>query len=259
MKTDFLTLALMVFVLQGCIRVTITRSEKRAFTQQSIQLPNNIILTSCGEVNINNVDFFPSSFRIEAQGKVIYIDPLAFDDAMPADYIFITHAHPDHLSLPDIRNIVKKETLIICSKKTAKMLSDYTIKVVEPGDILTLGNIKCEAVAAYNIRPKFLWIEAHPKSAMNVGFILTINGARIYHAGDTDFIPEMDGIKDITAALVPIGGDRLTMDPEQAAALINSIKPLIAVPMHYVIGKNYASKFRQLVDKQIKVEIVDNG
>lgn len=151
---------------------------------------------------------------------------------------------------------MKKETVIICPKKAVKKLSGYTIKEVKPGDVLDLGNIKCEAVAAYNIKLSFLWIKTHPKSAMNVGYIFTINGVRIYHARDTDSIPEMEGIKDITVAMIPIGGDQLTMGTEQAAAAINAMKPLIAVPMHYKTRKNDKEKFKQLVDKGIQVRIM---
>ena len=70
----------------------------------------------------------------------------------------------------------------------------------------------------------------------NIGFILTLdNGIRIYHAGDTDYIPEMTEIKNIKLALIPIGGDNLTMNEEEAAMIVNQIKPEIAVPMHYEI------------------------
>lgn len=258
MKTSWLFLTIMALFIQGCIKITIISSEKRDPLPHSIQLPKNIILTSWGAVNINNVDFFPSSFRIEAQGKVIYIDPLVIEDTKPADYIFITHAHPDHLSLSDIEKIVQEETLVICPKKVINKLSGYKVKAVKPGDVLDFGNIKYEAIAAYNTRAKFLWIKAHPKSAMNVGYILTINGVRLYHAGDTDLIPEMKAIKNITVAMVPIGGDKLTMSPEQAAAAINTIKPQIVVPMHYELGKNYTETFKQLVDKNIQVEIMGN-
>lgn len=256
MKTSLLFLALMVLFLQGCIKITIVRSVKRDSVPKSIQLPHNIKLTSLGAVNVNKVDFFPAGFRIETQGKIIYIDPIVIDDAKPADYIFITHAHPDHLSLPDIEKIVQEKTLIICPKKVVNKLSGYRIKEVKPGDVFEIGNIKYEAVAAYNTRAKFLWIKAHPRSASNVGYILTINGVRLYHAGDTDLIPEMKEIKDITVAMVPIGGDKLTMNPEQAAAAINPMKPQIVVPMHYELGKNYPEKFKQLIDKDIKVEIM---
>ena len=80
MKISLLYLVLVVLFLQGCIKITITRSDKSDPISQSTQLPDNIILTSLGAVNINNVDFFPSRFRIEAQGKVIYIDHLVIDD-----------------------------------------------------------------------------------------------------------------------------------------------------------------------------------
>ena len=258
MKTSLLFLVILVIVLflQGCIKITIIRSDKRDSIPQSIQLPNNINLTSLGTVDINKVDFFPSGFRIETQGNVIYIDPLVIEDTKPADYIFITHAHPDHLSLPDIEKIVHEETLIICPKKAAKKLSGYKIKEIKPGDVLNLGDIKCESVEAYNIKSKFLWIKAHPKSSRNVGYILTINGVRIYHAGDTDFIPEMKVIKDITAAMIPIGGDKLTMNTEQAAMVINMIKPKTVIPMHYELGKNQVEKFKKLVDKSIQVIIM---
>jgi L-ascorbate metabolism protein UlaG (beta-lactamase superfamily) len=257
---------LILFVL-FCIFLTsctnIVRSEKRDSVPKSIQIAPNIILTSTGAINIdvtflvNHVDFFPSSFKIETQGKVIYIDPVVIDELLPADYIFITHAHDDHFSLSDINKILKKETLIICPKEVAKNLSGFRIKKVKPGDILNLGSVKFEAVAAYNIKSGFLGLTSHSKSDMNVGYILTINGVRIYHAGDTDFIPEMKELKDIAVAMVPIGGDNLTMDTKLATKLINTIKPLIAIPMHYKIGTRNTETFMQLVKTETKVVIME--
>ena len=220
----------------------------RNHLSKRIQLSPNFSLTACSD----DPDFIPSSFKIEAQGKSIYIDPYHINDTTPADYILITHAHPDHLSLPDISKIVKKETLIICPQMFVEKLSVYKIKKVKPGDALDLVDFKCEVVAAYN-----RWLPVHLKLFKFVGYILTLNGMRIYHAGDTDFIPEMKGIKNITIAMVPIGVGLLAMNPEQAAAAINAIKPLIAVPMHYKLGMNNAEKFKQFVDKDIKVEIME--
>ncbi|UCH62957.1 MAG: MBL fold metallo-hydrolase [Fidelibacterota bacterium] len=259
MKKSLLFFASIVLVLQDCALINVTRSDKRAHVPQSIKLSTDVILTPSGAVNILNTDFFPASFRIEAQGKVIYIDPLVIEDVKPADYIFITHSNSDHLSTSDIEKITKKETLIVCPKKAVKRLSGYTVKEVKPGDVLDLGDIQCEAVAAYNTKTAFLWLTAHPKSHMNVGYILTINDVRIYHAGDTDFIPEMNSIKDITVALVPIDGGSLTMETEQAADAINAIRPLIAVPMHYEIGTDQVEIFKQLVDEDIVVKIIEKG
>ncbi len=251
----------LAFVLQGCAPISITRSNYRNPMPDSIRLSPDVTLTPTGEVHIFvaglvNTDFYPSSFRIDASGKVIYIDPVEVDGQAFADYIFITHAHGDHLSLPDIKKLSKNNTLIICPEMAADRLSDYKIRVIKPGDIIDFGDIKCEAVAAYNINSGLFGLTAHPRTDKNVGYILTISGIRIYHAGDTDLIPEMKGIKNITAALVPIGGGNLTTGPAEAAEAINIIKPLIAIPMHYVPGTNQAETFKKLVDTGIQVRIM---
>ncbi len=249
-------------LLQGCGLIAIIPSAKRDTVPQNVRLPGGVILTSTGAVNINvfllvdHKDFFPSGFRIEAPGKTIYIDPIAVNDPKPADYIFITHSHGDHLSLPDIKKLSDKKTLIICPKTAAAQISGFSVKEVKPGDRLMLNGIKCEAVASYNIKTGALGMVAHPASDMNVGYIITINGTRIYHAGDTDFIPEMKEIKDITIALVPIDGGSLTMSTEEAAGFINTLRPKIAVPMHYLMGTNNTEIFKNLVNKDIQVKIM---
>ncbi len=195
-----------------------------------------------------------SSFKIEAMGRVIYIDPYQVKDTTPADYIFITHAHPDHFSIPDINKLKKKDTLIICPKKVAEKLKGYNVKEVKPGDILLMAGVKAEAVPAYNN-----WKIFHPKGDLNVGYVLTINGWRIYHAGDTDFIPEMKQLQNLTVAMVPIDGI-FAMSAKEAAKAINTMKPLYAVPMHYgfnkLVKKDAAEKFKALVDNGITVEIL---
>lgn len=194
-----------------------------------------------------------SSFRIETGGKIIYIDPYKIIGTVPADYIFITHEHPDHLSPADIKKIAGKNTLIICSPQCAPELKGYNIKVVRPGDVFEVGGIKCEAVAAYNN-----WKPFHQKKDQKVGYILEINGSRIYHAGDTDFIEEMKSLKNITVAMVPVGGF-FTMDPAEAAKAINVIKPRIAVPIHYgmIMGtKNNSDIFKKLVEPPVFVDIM---
>jgi L-ascorbate metabolism protein UlaG (beta-lactamase superfamily) len=113
--------------------------------------------------------------------------------------------------------------------------------------------MKCEAVAAYNNSKPF-----HPKKAGNVGYVIDIGGARIYHAGDTDFIPEMKIMKDIDIAMVPVGGF-FTMEPKEAADAIKAIKPKIGVPMHfgYRIGaKKYGELFKKLAGPYARIEIM---
>lgn len=241
--------------------VKVSVSDKRNPVPQTIEFDKNLKITTWGAIKVNKSDFFPSSFQIKSGEKIIYIDPVETGPSEKADYIFITHAHPDHFSIKTIEKIVKPETLFVCPKGVSSKLAKkgYTIKEVKPGDIMKLDGLTSSSVAAYNIKKVFLWIKAHPKSKQNVGYVLTLGGdTRLYHAGDTDLIPEIQNIKDIDIALLPIGGDNLTMNIEEAARMTNGIKPKVVVPMHYAL-KNKAdlAKFKSLVDVGITVAMLE--
>lgn len=197
-----------------------------------------------------------STFQIMLE-KVIYIDPYELKDDLPkADYIFITHEHFDHFSPEDIIKIQKDSTLIVTTKQCEGKI-DGKIKYVDVGEKFDLEEINVEVVAAYNI-DKFRepGLPYHPKEEKKVGYILTINGERIYHAGDTDYIPEMSEIKDVDIALLPVSG-KYTMTAEEAAKAADVIQPKLAIPMHYggIIGSvKDAKKFQEL--SSVKVEIL---
>jgi len=177
------------------------------------------------------------SFKILSD-KVIYIDPFKIEAKEKADLILITHDHFDHFSPEDINKIKKDSTIIIAPLILKEKLSEA--KIMKP-----------EAVPAYNLdKPN------HKQSSKYLGYILTINNKRIYHAGDTDLIPEMNSIE-ADIALLPVSG-KYVMDPEEAANAANLIRPEVAIPMHYgsVIGsKEDAEKFKSLVDEDIQVII----
>ena len=225
---------------------------------QHLLLDKDTDLYSDGAIRVFTSDFFPSSFAVTAGGNTIFIDPVAVDSAGKADYIFITHAHPDHFSIRDIRNLAKPGTVVVCPESVSGKIArnGLTVKEVGPGDVFEFAVIKCEAVAAYNTRSALLWINAHPKSRRNVGYILTLNDTvRIYHAGDSDYIPEMNAITNITVALIPIGGDNLTMNVEDAAKITNIIRPQMVVPMHFELKKTEnLDRFKELVDKTVQVQ-----
>jgi L-ascorbate metabolism protein UlaG (beta-lactamase superfamily) len=173
-----------------------------------------------------------SAFRIEDGSTQIYIDPFKLPANLPkADIIFITHAHYDHFSAEDIAKIKKDGTIIVATKDVTSKIGKGTVTVV-PGQNYTVGNLKVMTVPAYNLDKKF-----HPKGNNWVGYIITLsNGQKIYHAGDTDFIPEMRKvITDI--ALLPCGGT-YTMTAQQAAEAANIFKPKVLIPMHWgeVVG-----------------------
>ena len=246
-------LSVIAIFFQGCILFRVTRVESNGDTPPVYELTGDISFRSTGNVNIAKKEFFPASFMIEASGKVIYIDPVAIDTGKTADYIFITHPHIDHLSKPDLEKIIDDETLIIGPRTVAGKLSKYNVKQVAPGDEFDLEDIRVEVVPAYNLAPVFLWFKAHSEKELNAGYVLTMGEIRLYHPGDSDFIPEMSELKDITVMLVPLCGDNLTMDVESGADAVNTIRPKIAVPMHYETGQNVVERFSGLVSHGIEI------
>ena len=256
-KLHFSIIYLTLIINQGCTMVKVTTSEKRSPIPQQVSIGENTTLKTWGAIKVNKAHFFPSSFQLKTEGQVVYIDPVEIEGGEPADFILITHAHPDHFSIKDIKKLLKDGTKIICPKGVMKKLSNITseIQVVKPGEQLDFDALTIATTLAYNTNPVFLWIKAHSKSKENVGYILTLkNGVTIYHAGDTDYIPEMSELRDIAVALIPIGGDNLTMDEEEAARIVNEIKPNIVIPMHYEIkNREKLNRFETLVNRKTKV------
>nr|WP_294805917.1 MBL fold metallo-hydrolase [uncultured Nitrososphaera sp.] len=199
-------------------------------------------------------------YRIVASGKTIYIDPYQLSKAQQgrndADIVLITHNHYDHLSMDDLKQVVGKKTDIIAAKECAEQLRPLGLAVnaVAPGDRVMVQGVQVEVVAAYNTNKKF-----HPKADKKVGYVMTLSGIRVYHAGDSDDIPEMSQVHpDI--ALVPVSGTYVMTADEAAKAVDEKIKPkMLAIPMHYasIVGsKKDAARFKELV-KACPVEILE--
>jgi len=178
-----------------------------------------------------------SGFRIKTgSGKVIYIDPFKIsEESVSADFIFITHSHYDHCSIEDIQKIARDGTVVICSadvsSKMRHIAAKIDIKLAEIGEQIEFddGQIKVWPVLAYNLTKP-----AHNLDEGWVGYVFDLSSVLIYHAGDTDVIPEMKKLStsNIDIALLPIGGT-FTMNAGEAAKAASIIKPKIAIPMHY--------------------------
>ena len=188
-----------------------------------------------GEVEIKWLGH--ASFLIKNH-KVIYIDPFNIkENSEKADIILITHSHYDHCSVADIKNIIKEGTKIVLTadsqSKITRFETPIDIQIIEPNKELVFGDIKISAIPAYNIDKSF-----HPKEEGWVGYVIKMNDLLIYHAGDTDFIPEMQKLTGYKQPgkkfiiLLPVGG-RYTMTAEEAAEAAKLIKPTLAIPMHY--------------------------
>ncbi len=177
-----------------------------------------------------------ASIRIEYDGKEIQIDPVAKLGekiinyaAMPkADYIFITHEHHDHFDTTAINQLTGENTQLITNQRCAEMLGYGT--VMANGDTLQIADdFTVEAVPAYNTTEGHL--QFHPKGRDD-GFILSLDGLRIYIAADTEDIPEMAEIKDIDVAFLPCN-QPYTMTPEQLINAARMVKPKVLFPYHY--------------------------
>lgn len=190
-----------------------------------------------------------ASLRIEAPSAVIYVDPWKLaDDAPPADLILITHEHYDHCSAEDIARIRTDDTVIVANPGAAGKLSG-PVRVVRAGDALAARGVKIEAVPAYNVDKQF-----HPRSAGHVGFVLTVEDSRIYIAGDTDVIPEMQDVN-ANIAILPVSGTYV-MTAAQAVEVVQMIAPDIAVPIHYgeIVGSEAdARQFRDRASCEVRI------
>jgi L-ascorbate metabolism protein UlaG (beta-lactamase superfamily) len=195
-----------------------------------------------------------ASFKINVEGKTIYIDPYAGEYMEKADVILVTHSHSDHCDVSKISKIRGSETTIFAPSDCVSGIGG-SVKSLNPKEKAVIACITVEAVQAYNNkRYRSPGVPYHPRG-LGVGYLITTEGKTVYHAGDTDFIPEMRELKskNIDLALLP-SGDTYTMDNPDAVEATLAINPKIVVPMH--VWDTDPEEFRKAVEEKSQIKVV---
>ena len=210
--------------------------------------------TSAAAVKITPL--YHASTLIEADGKVIYLDPsdpAKFAGLPKADLILITDIHPDHMNAASIAQLSKPGTEILAAPAVLKTITEA--KPIANGETKTWGSWTIEAVPAYNLTrgpaPGKLF---HDKGRGN-GYILTYGGKRFYFSGDTEGVPEMRALKNIDVAFVCMNLP-YTMPPEEAADAVKAFHPKVVIPYHYR-GSDLSVFQKGLEGTGIEVRLLD--
>ncbi len=192
-------------------------------------------------------------FQLLNDKTTLYIDLFQTQGGRPADYICISHDHYDHFDPASLKPIQQINTVIIGPQSVTDQLNEMAIPLLA-GESHQAKELTVQAVAAYNVDKQF-----HPKANQGIGFILELDGFRLYHAGDTDCIAEMEQLGPIDLALLPVSGT-YTMTADEAVQAVATIKPKVAIPMHYgaIIGSRAdADIFTEKAAELTEVIILD--
>jgi L-ascorbate metabolism protein UlaG (beta-lactamase superfamily) len=186
-----------------------------------------------------------ASVLIESDVR-LYIDPFQLEGALRADIVCITHTHADHLDLGSLQPIVDENTTIVCSydaHSRLEKLGPKTIVMMRPGEEVEVGSVRIRATHAYNTDKPF-----HPKENDWLGFLVELEGMRVFHAGDLDDLPELSEVS-CDILFVPVSGTYV-MNAEEAARFARRIHHRLAVPIHHgtIIGSQEdAERFVSLI------------
>jgi L-ascorbate metabolism protein UlaG (beta-lactamase superfamily) len=194
-----------------------------------------------------------AGFQVKAKGKIIYVD--LEEQCKPsekADVILVTHSHTDHCDPLKIKEVRKNSTVVIAPQDCVSKIGG-DVKTLRAGDEMVVDGITVRAVEAYNYkRFRSPGIPYHPEG-FGVGYLIMAEGKKIYHAGDTDFIPKMRELKQVDVALLPSGGT-YTMDNAEAASAALTIYPKVVIPMHR--WDTNPEEFRKKVEAESNIKVL---
>ena len=218
----------------------------------SMDFEKDIITTSKGNLEVTFIGH--GSLMLTFKGIVIQVDPyskLADYSSFPkANLILITHEHSDHLDAAALEAVRADRTILILTETCAAQISGGI--VMKNGNVETVGGLLIEATPAYNlVHMRSEGVPYHPKGIGN-GYVITFGDKRVYVAGDTENIPEMENLKNIDYAFLPMNLP-YTMTPEMVADAAKAIKPQVLYPYHF--GDTDTTQLEELMKGTPEVEV----
>jgi len=193
--------------------------------------------------------------------RTLALDPFKAKGNYKADVLLISHEHFDHLSPEDIRRFSSSSTVLVAPRICEAPLREFPQekRFVQPGSSIDVKGVGIHAVPAYNINkfrePGKVF---HPKEDGKVGYVVSLDGATFYHAGDSDATPEMKALE-VDVAFLPVSGTYV-MTAEEAAEAAKAMRAKVVVPMHFgsIVGNRAdAERFKALVGSSRNVEILE--
>lgn len=200
--------------------------------------------------------------KIKTNGKVIHIDPgfmgtfktfgrskEVFEE--PADLILITHEHSDHLQPSIVKKITKADTIIFAPTVCETLLKG-AFRSCQAGDSHAISPFTIQVVHSYNT-PQGHSTQKNHQKGVGVGYIIKTSEHTFYHAGDTDYIPEMEDFPEIDVAFLPIGGT-YTMDISEAVKTSFVLQAGTVIPMHFL--KADPMDFKKQLEAQSSTRVI---
>jgi len=199
-----------------------------------------------------------ASFKLKTkEGKIVYIDPEVERYAglwgmlEKADLILISHWHPGHGSIDTINHIMTDNTKIFGAREAASEI--YGCEAMQIGQEKDIGWLKLKAVPAYTPRRP-----EHDERGNILGFVIEVDGKKVYNASDTELIPEMQALGSVDIAILPVGGTD-TMSATEAVRVVELLKPKVAIPSHWGRKEGTvddAELFRELVEARTETKVI---